>query len=155
LLRFSRRDEFRFEAVDLGDLAHATVERFRGRCEAAGVALEISTGDGVIARADAEKLRQVMVNLVENALDALGDATGARHLIVTFGNGKGMAPCAVRDPGPGVAADVLPRLFEPFFTRKDKGTGLGLAIAKRTVDAHDGRITASSRVGEGTIFTIE
>src|SRR5262249_3057912 len=74
LLRFSRRDEFRFEAVDLGDLATTTVERFRGRCEAAGVALDIDARAGVIARADREKLRQVLLNLVDNALDALDGA---------------------------------------------------------------------------------
>ena len=155
LLRFSRRDDFRFEAVDLGDLATTTVERFRARCEAAGVALDVDAPAGVIARADREKLRQVLVNLVENALDALADAAGPRALAVTVGNGNGVATCGVRDTGPGVPPDVLPRLFEPFFTSKDAGTGLGLAIAKRTVDAHDGRLVAASRVGEGTTFTIE
>jgi signal transduction histidine kinase len=155
LLRFSRRDDFHFEAVDLGDLATATVERFRARCEAGGVALEVDARDGVIARADREKLRQVLVNLVENALDALGDAAGPRTLAVTVGNGNGVATCGVRDTGPGVPADVLARLFEPFYTSKDNGTGLGLAIAKRTIDAHDGRIIATSRVGEGTTFAIE
>ena len=61
----------------------------------------------------------------------------------------------VSDTGPGVPADALPHIFEPFFSLKAKGTGLGLAIAKRTIDAHGGRIVATSPAGSGLAVHIE
>ena len=60
----------------------------------------------------------------------------------------------VRDNGPGIAADDLERIFSPFFTTKPQGTGLGLAIVRKVVDAHDGRIDASSAPGRGASFRV-
>src|SRR5439155_202586 len=127
LLRFARREDFRFEPVDLAELARATLEAFRPRLEAGGVTLELALADGVTARADREKLRQVLVNLLENALDAMtAEAGGPRTLSVAVGNGHGAAALEVRDSGPGVPADALSHLGEPFFSTKPSGTGLGL-----------------------------
>jgi signal transduction histidine kinase len=109
----------------------------------------------VSARADREKVRQVLVNLIENAIDVLADRTGPRHVRIAVGGRNGSAAVRVADTGPGVAPDALPRLFEPFFSLKPHGTGLGLAIAKRTIDAHGGRIDVRSTPGEGTTFEIE
>jgi signal transduction histidine kinase len=109
--------------------------------------------EGVIASADPEKLRQALVNLVENALDALAGGPSPRRLTVAVTARNGSATIRVADSGPGVPADTLPRLFEPFFSLKPTGTGLGLAIAKRTVDAHGGRIAATSSPGAG--LTVE
>jgi signal transduction histidine kinase len=155
LLRFSRREDFRFEPVDLGTLARVTLEPLRSRLEAAQVRVELDAPEGIVARADGEKMRQVIVNLVENALDALRDTSAPRRIIVSVSGDDGVARLRVSDNGPGVAADVLPRLFEPFFSLKPSGTGLGLAIAKRTVDAHGGRIMAASAPGTGLGIDIE
>src|SRR5712692_8320171 len=111
LLRFARREEFHFEPVDLGELAQATLEAFRPRLEAGGVRLETELADGVTARADREKLRQVLINLLENALNAMtAEAAGPRTLSVAVANGHGAAALEVRDNGPGVPADALPHL---------------------------------------------
>jgi signal transduction histidine kinase len=155
LLRFSRRDEYRFERVDVGALVRAAVEGFRPRLEALGATLALDVAEGVHARADAEKLRQVVVNLVENALDAVAEAAPGRRLAVAVANGGGRACVRVADDGPGIPPDALPRLFEPFFSLKATGTGLGLAIAKRTVDAHAGRIAVESAPGAGTAVDVE
>ena len=156
LLRFARREDLRLEAVDLGELARATLEAFRPRLEASGVALELELADGVTARADREKLRQVLVNLLENALDAMtAEAGGPRTLSVAVANGHGAAALEVRDSGPGVPADALPHLFEPFFSTKPSGTGLGLAIARRTVEAHGGRIAVRAGGERGLVVSVE
>src|SRR5437867_4120986 len=156
LLRFARREDFRFEPVDLAELARATLEAFRPRLEAGGVTLELALADGVTARADREKLRQVLVNLLENALDAMtAEAGGPRTLSVAVANGHGAAALEVRDSGPGVPADALPHLFEPFFSTKPSGTGLGLAIARRTVEAHGGRIAVRAGGERGLVVSVE
>jgi signal transduction histidine kinase len=155
LLRFSRREEFRFAPVDLGSLVRGTMAALNPRLEAAGIAVALDLADGVTARADAEKLRQVLVNLIENAIDALAGANGDRELRVTVVGVNGSARVRVVDSGPGVAADALPRLFEPFFSLKEQGTGLGLAIAKRTVEAHGGQISATASGSRGMTFDIE
>jgi signal transduction histidine kinase len=154
LLRFARREEFRFEPVALGDLARATVAALRARLEGAGIALALELEPEVTARADREKMRQVLVNLIENAIDALRDVPDGRRLAVAVGGTNGRATISVTDNGPGVAPDVLPHLFEPFFTRKADGTGLGLAIAQRIVAAHGGTIEASGAPSAGLAMRV-
>jgi signal transduction histidine kinase len=155
LLRFARRDEFRFAPVDLGELVRETVDSFRARLAAAGVGLEIHVGGGITARADREKLRQVLVNVIENAMAALAEVGGDRRLALSVGGVNGTASLRVADNGPGVPDDALPHLFEPFFSLRENGTGLGLAIARRMVDAHGGRMTATSAAGAGMTVEIQ
>ena len=154
LLRFARREEFSFEPVDLGEVARSALEPLRARLEASGVAVETDIAAGVVARADREKIRQVVVNLLDNAADAVGGVDD-KHLALAVRGADGAAVLEVRDSGPGVPADALPRLFEPFFSLKTNGTGLGLAIVKRTVEAHGGRVEAHPGVGTGLLLRVE
>jgi signal transduction histidine kinase len=155
LLRFARRDELRLEPVDLAELTRTTIESLRARLDAAGIEVALDLAAGVVARADREKVRQVLVNGVENALDALAEATGQRTVALAVGSANGTAIVRMSDSGPGVPPEALPRLFEPFFSLKPTGTGLGLAIARHTVEAHGGRITATSIPGQGMTLAIE
>jgi signal transduction histidine kinase/pSer/pThr/pTyr-binding forkhead associated (FHA) protein len=99
------------------------------------------------------KIEQVIINLIRNAVEATVEGSG--QIVVSVGIEHGMASIRVSDNGHGIPADVLPRIWEPFFTTKgDDGTGLGLEICRRIVEAHHGRMTVTSRVGEGTCFTI-
>lgn len=155
LLRFARREEFSFEeAVDVGDVARSALEPLRARLEANGVAVTTDIAAGVVARADREKLRQVVANLLDNAADAVGASADKRVALAVHG-APGAAVLEVRDSGPGVPADALPRLFEPFFSLKTTGTGLGLAIVKRTVEAHGGRVEACAAAGAGLLMRVE
>src|SRR5262249_33892449 len=125
------------------------------RLTASGVELQLHAGDGIVARADREKLQAVFSNLIENSLDALDETSGHRQLRLTVSSTNGNAIVQITDSGPGVPAEALPHRFEPFFSLKAKGTGLGLAIAKRTIEAHGGRIAATPSAGSGLSLCIE
>jgi two-component system, NtrC family, sensor histidine kinase HydH len=114
-----------------------------------------------LVRADAEQLRQVLMNLVRNALqatNAIGDVTITTRFRPAPAGAPGMkggsVEIAVRDEGPGISPQVLKSLFVPFFTTKEKGTGLGLAISQRLVEEWGGRIEVSSQPGSGSTFTV-
>jgi signal transduction histidine kinase len=154
LLRYARRDEFCFAHVDLGRLLRATADDFQSRIESAGVSVSVDGDDAVTARADAEKIRQVLVNLIENALDALTGAPEPRRLILRAARENGTARLFVTDTGRGAPAEVIERLFEPFFSLKEHGTGLGLAIARRVAEAHGGTIRARSPGSGGMTFEL-
>ena len=103
---------------------------------------------------DRDRIVQVLSNLLANAVKVT--ASGGR-VVVSVAGVDGAVELAVTDTGPGIAAEDLPHLFERYWRSKDagyEGTGLGLAIAKGIVDAHAGRISATSRVGVGTTFTV-
>ncbi len=99
------------------------------------------------------KIEQVIINLIRNAVEATREGSGL--IAVSVGVEHGMAAIRISDNGCGIPADILPRIWEPFFTTKgDDGTGLGLEICRRIIEAHHGRMTCTSLVGEGTSFTI-
>lgn len=110
--------------------------------------------------ADAEQLKQVLINLVQNAVQALGERQGEITVRTSrpdrFGDFRSpeLVELQVSDNGPGIPADQQLNIFVPFFTTKSKGTGLGLAICQRIVKNHAGTITVQSKVGEGSTFTI-
>ena len=155
LLRFARREELRLDGVDLSELVRSTLAQYAGRLEEARVTLATDVADHVTARADRERLRQVLVNLLDNALDALGDRGEPRRIAVALAARNGTATMEVADSGPGVDDAALPRLFEPFFSLKPHGTGLGLAIARRTVESHGGRMAARRAAGGGLAVVVE
>jgi signal transduction histidine kinase len=151
LLRFARRDEFQFAPLDLDALVRQTAAELEPRAEAAGIALAVRTPGAVVVRGDREKLRQVLVNLCENSIDALRARKGERHIELSVAKDNGNAALSVADNGPGVDPDSLPRIFEAFYSGKEHGTGLGLAIVKRIVDAHGGNVRASTEGGGMTL----
>lgn len=111
--------------------------------------------------ANPDHLKQVFLNLVLNAIDAMPETGGTLRLRtrpdrLTLADREVHAAVRLEfsDSGEGIPADVLPRIFEPFFTAKKGGSGLGLAISYGIIEAHNGLITATSRVNEGTTFAI-
>ena len=112
-------------------------------------------GYGVVLAPDGQaaldRLRQAILNLVKNGLEALG-----RGGKLTVGTRRvaDQVEIAIRDTGPGIAPDVGKRLFEQFFTTKPQGTGLGLSITRQIVEEHGGTIRWTSTPGAGATFTI-
>ncbi|WP_395449658.1 sensor histidine kinase [Aminobacter sp. UC22_36] len=119
-----------------------------------GIALELQlAGDGPEAVVDPIEMEQVLHNLIRNAADALEGTVGARISIETRAVG-GEVQVVVSDNGPGIAAEVLPKLFTPFFTTKADGMGLGLSLCQTLVERVDGRIEAQNGEGGGARFVI-
>jgi signal transduction histidine kinase len=155
LLRFARREEFHLEPMDLAELTRGTLQALRGRLEAAGIAVAVDARERIVVRGDREKLRQALINLIDNAVDAVRDAGTMKQLSIAVDCANGTGRLRVHDSGPGVPPEVVPRLFEPFFSLKPHGTGLGLAIAKRTIEAHGGHIEATTPAGGGLTLSID
>jgi signal transduction histidine kinase len=97
----------------------------------------------------------VLINLIENSIDALAEKQGERRIALRVARANGTAELAVADTGPGVPADILGQIFEPFFSLKSHGTGLGLAIVKRTIEAHGGHVRAESTNGSGFALRVD
>lgn len=106
--------------------------------------------------ADAGKIRQVLHNMIKNAVEAIGDNAGiveVRTRAIEIGQGR-YVELSISDTGPGIAADLLGNLFDPYVTGKPKGTGLGLAIVRKIIEEHDGTITVSNLPEAGARFVI-
>lgn len=161
LLQFSRRSGQQISTIDLKDEIAGTLElvNYRLRNHRVEFAQEIAA-DLPPIHADRQQLRQVLLNLINNAIDAMREQGGGRLFIRASAIGGAEAPTGVAveiaDSGPGIPPDLLTRVMEPFFTTKaeGKGTGLGLAICKRIVEEHRGTLTIDSEVGVGTRITI-
>ena len=151
LLLFARPPHPKPLPVDLAGLVRTTADLLTGDPALKGVAVRID-GTAPPVLADAELLKIVFQNLLMNSAQAM---QGRGEIRVTLEPVDSLCRVRVRDVGPGIAADVLERIFTPFFTTKARGTGLGLATAKRIVEAHAGQIAIVSSPDEGTTVIIE
>jgi signal transduction histidine kinase len=130
---------------------------FQPQLEQQKIKLNVEPGANGSFRADPQQLKQVLINLVQNAAESIehdGQITlRARHDRVPLkGRNSDVVIIEVEDSGPGIPAEVQPRLFDPFFSTKKEGTGLGLAIAARIVDRHGGVLEVRSPPGHGATF---
>jgi len=108
---------------------------------------------------DREQMKQVLLNLILNALQAMpgGGKLRIEAALAPFGEGEKTGQAVeirVQDTGGGIPAEIQGRIFEPFFSTKEEGIGLGLSVAQRIVEEHQGTFRVASREGEGTVFSI-
>jgi two-component system, LuxR family, sensor kinase FixL len=102
---------------------------------------------------DPVQIQQVILNLVRNAVEAMEDVD-RRELMITTRSAGDVIEASVADTGPGIASELVDRLFQPFVTTKQTGMGLGLSICREIVEAHHGHLTAGARAGGGTVFRL-
>jgi signal transduction histidine kinase len=150
-LLFSRADRIQYHSANLEELVDEVVHLLRPEARAAGVTIRRQRcGEPIpTARMDGEKMKQVVMNLLRNAVEAMPEGG-----VVTVESGlvDGRARLVVRDTGPGLPPGI--DVFQLFVTTKPKGTGLGLSIVQQIVLQHAGDITVASEPGKGACFTV-
>lgn len=145
----------RREPVALAELVAQTVDLYEDAAEDRGVHLEAETADAPVAEVDRTRLRQVLANLVDNALKYTPDGG---HVVVRAWREGDHAVMCVQDTGVGIATDELPRIWERLYrgdrSRSTRGLGLGLSLVKAIVQAHGGRVSVESALAQGSRFEI-
>jgi PAS domain S-box-containing protein len=152
-LSFAKPLEVRLQSVAVPRLLETVARRARTELEPSSAALEIECETELpLLEADEALLDEALLNLVKNALEAL--ESGGRVRMTARRAERRALELSIEDDGPGIPDYVLPSVFKPFYTTKEKGTGIGLALCKKIVDAHGGEIRAGRSTLGGAAFTI-
>jgi PAS domain S-box-containing protein len=145
----------RKERFDLNTATNEVIVLARSTITENGISVETRLADGLLPiQGDCVQVQQVILNLVLNAVEAMGSVeTSARELVITTEQIKsGGVLVAVRDSGPGIDPEHRERVFEAFYTTKSNGTGMGLSICRSIIDAHGGRLWAEANEPRGAVF---
>ena len=154
LLTFARQKPLQDSRVNITQLVRESADTWLSRCASSGVQVEYALDDNIpLIVADESQIRQVVTNLVLNAVQAM--PTGGTLRIETSVAESNLR-MSIADTGTGILPDILPRIFDPFFTTKDvnQGTGLGLSVVHGIITAHQGQISVNSTPDIGTRVTI-
>lgn len=152
-LDFSRPVEVNFADVDLSALIREVADLMTGPARVARVALEVQApGTPVVLRGDEDLLKQAVLNLVTNGIEAMREG-GFLRLVTSTENGS--VNLEIADTGPGIPASQRDRVFQLYFTTKNMGSGIGLALTYRAVQLHNGTIVFDTEEGRGTTFRLQ
>lgn len=157
-LQFARPSEPELVNLPVARVIEEVRDLLKSQLEKAGIQVNVEAADGLWVRADAQQLKQVLINLVQNAAESIGrDGTITLRGVKDRDSLGGSTPAAaieIADTGKGIPPEVRKRLFDPFFTTKEGGTGLGLPIAARIVEKHGGELHYETQVNRGTTFKL-
>jgi len=154
-LAYSRTKKFTFECVDLIPLLEDTLTLLEQRLEAQSLSIRVERRYAVekaMAMADGDRMKQVFWNFCENAVRAMGKS-GA--LTIGIAQHEADWEFTFADTGPGMSPEMIEKIFEPFQSGFEGGTGLGLAIVYQIVQAHEGKVFARSKLGQGCTFVLQ
>jgi PAS domain S-box-containing protein len=156
LMQLARPGPEHLEAMDLNSIVRDVVTMLRGAGKVGRLDVKLAfANEAEMVTANRVRVEQVIINLVVNAADAIGNAPGA----ITVSTGMrddGRVTCSVHDTGCGVPQELANRIFDPLFTTKgDAGTGYGLSVARDIVESHGGSLTVRSSPGQGATFTFD
>lgn len=161
ILGAARNRPQQMEPVDLRKLLEETLVLMEREFRKYKISLQQKLADVPPTQAFGNELQQVILNLLVNARQALNEG-GEVTIQLAHNAAEGYNELMIRDNGPGIAAEQLPRIFDPFYTTKSGpdatgrgGTGLGLAACRDIIEKHQGRIRVASTVGKGTAFTLK
>ena len=160
ILGLARNRSGDFEPTDLARLVDDALVLLERELRKYRIAIETHLEDAPPARANPNQIQQVLLNLLINARQAMPNG-GQVVIRVGLDQASGMVELSVRDNGPGIAEDKLPRIFDPYYSTKKGpdetgkgGTGVGLSACRDIVEAHQGKILVASTIGKGTAFTL-
>lgn len=165
-LRFAGRMKLDLAPTDINDLVNELADFFSAQAQASGMQLRTQLAGGpLVVPADASLLKQALLNLLINALQAMSDARqqnkphgGASELLIRTEKVRVLNQDEVRihvtDTGPGIVPEQREKIFQPYFSTKRGGTGLGLPTARRIIEEHHGSLTFHTEPGRGTDFVI-
>jgi two-component system NtrC family sensor kinase len=156
LLTFSRTSAVNIQPNDVNAVIERALRLVQHQLELANVHLQLQLeADLPLASCDAPQIEQVMLALIQNAIDAMPKG-GNLWLATRVNTTRREVEVEVRDDGMGIPQEILPQIFEPFLTTKESGhgVGLGLAISRSIIEQHNGRIDVHSEVGKGTRFSL-
>ena len=145
------------EDVNINEVVRNTLFLFKNMIKTSTKRFSVQLGDGLPpVRGNAQKLEQVIVNLIQNACQALPDKEKGVLVSTAYDEKSGHIVVRVEDEGVGIPKELLPRIMDPFFTTKrgKGGTGLGLSVSERIVSEHGGVIDVTSEPGKGSIFKV-
>ncbi|MEO1337711.1 MAG: HAMP domain-containing sensor histidine kinase, partial [Myxococcota bacterium] len=155
LLRYAREEPVKTESTSMQDIIESAMDTFKDRLTRQDVKVDQQVNGDTRITGDPDKLRRVVINLVNNALDALEEIPDAK---LTIASGQNLAGTEVwlqvKDNGMGMSKDKVAKIFAPFHTSKSTGTGLGLPITRKLIDKHGGRIEVNSEESVGTTFIV-
>ena len=153
--QYARAPSLHLQRVDLNQLIHEVTDLYRLNEGRTRIQLQLDDELPPL-RLDINRIRQLLVNLIKNALEALEDRgqDGVITITTQRQTAQAQALLTIQDNGAGIPPDLLPRLFEPYVTTKHKGTGLGLAIVKKIVEEHAGHLSARNHEAGGAMLSI-
>jgi len=153
ILEYSRASKLNIRECDINNIIDESLDQLQGKLATCGVETEKHFGrKNLTVKGDPERLKQVILNLIDNAVDAM-DKGGKLSIKTT--RQKEYIVFDIADTGEGIDRNGLDNLFNLFYTTKNRGTGLGLPVSKKIVDDHGGCINVNSVVGSGSIFSIK
>lgn len=157
LSKFSREYESQSEKISLFDCLHSAITLMHARAQKKNIEIKNNVPSDVIVNADAQKIGQVLVNILSNSIDFCNE--GSNVLIELDETNEINAPVRLKiiDSGPGIPKELMPKIFDPFFTTKDvgKGIGLGMSISHKLMEECNGSIDVVSEENVGTIVLLE
>jgi signal transduction histidine kinase len=152
-LKFVRPEEVTFAPVALAPLMSSVLDAVQPEAQRAGVSIERACQDGtLLVQGDAAQLRDMFLNLAQNAIQAM--PKGGRLTISCAPASNRLVRVRVEDTGVGIAAENLAKIFDLYYTTRERGTGIGLSLVYRMVQIHNGTIDVESTVGVGTSFIL-
>lgn len=151
---FYRLPEPDQKEIIVSELLHEVTGLYRVRCSEMGISCSIHTGpENLVIRADDAQLKQVLINLIKNALEAL-EGIDEPHLEIAVKRVLNHVSVEVSDNGTGIPPEILEKIFVPFYSTKPEGSGIGLSLSRQIVRNHGGQISVVSEEGKGTTFSV-
>jgi len=155
LLGLARKELYEFLPINLNESIQNALHLLSHELLVHPVTINFDPGQNFpMLVASKENMQSVWINIVMNAIEAIGEKEGSININTKYKDGE--FTITIRDTGPGIPENQVGKIFEPFFTTKSplKGTGLGLSVVHRIIKSHGGRILVESELGRGTQFTI-